>query len=138
MILKKIRLENIRSYEKEEIEFPEGLSLLSGNVGSGKSSILLAIDFVLFGIKRGELSGSGLLRKGTSRGIVNLVFSIDDKEIEIQRSLKKQGDSVVQDALCGSRRRAADCRTPATPAFRSSPDLLHAQNACLSATDHRD
>ncbi len=108
MILRKIKLENIRSYENSEIEFPEDLVLLSGNVGSGKSSILLAIDFALFGIRRGELSGGALLRKGCSKGSVNLVFSIDDKEIEIQRSLKKSKDSVVQDAgyisINGSRR----------------------------------
>lgn len=67
MILRKIKLENIRSYENSEIEFPEDLVLLSGNVGSGKSSILLAIDFALFGIRRGELSGGALLRKGCSK-----------------------------------------------------------------------
>ena len=108
MILRKIKLENIRSYENSEIEFPEDLVLLSGNVGSGKSSILLAIDFALFGIRRGELSGGALLRKGCSKGSVNLSFSIDDKEIEIQRSLKKSNDSIVQDAgfisINGSRR----------------------------------
>ena len=71
MILKKIKLENIRSYLNEEIEFPEDLILLSGNVGSGKSTVLLAIDFALFGIRRGELSGGALLRKGTDRGKVS-------------------------------------------------------------------
>lgn len=98
MILRNIKLENVRSYKNEEIEFPEDLILLSGNVGSGKSTILLAIDFALFGIRRGELSGNCLLRNGENHGKVILNFSIDDKEIEIKRTLKRQKDTVVQDS----------------------------------------
>ena len=48
MLIKKIKLENIRSYLNEEIEFPEGSLVLSGNIGSGKSTILLAVDFVFY------------------------------------------------------------------------------------------
>ncbi len=98
MILKKIKLQNIRSYLSQEIEFPEDLILLSGNVGSGKSSILLAIDFALFGIRRGELSGSALLRNGEDNGKVNLVFEVEGNEIEIERTLKRKQDTVVQDS----------------------------------------
>jgi len=41
MKLKKITLDNIRSYEHVELEFPEGSTLLSGDIGAGKTSILL-------------------------------------------------------------------------------------------------
>jgi recombinational DNA repair ATPase RecF len=34
MILRWLKLENIRSYTNEKIEFPEGSVLLSGDVGS--------------------------------------------------------------------------------------------------------
>ena len=70
MIIKKILLENIRSYTNQEIEFPEGSILLSGDIGSGKSSILLAIDFALFGLRKGNLSGASLLRNGMDKGTV--------------------------------------------------------------------
>ncbi len=96
MLLKKIKLENIRSYSNEEIEFPAGTILLSGNIGSGKSTILQAIDFALFGITQ-ELTGASLLRNGENRGSVELHFAIDDKNVAIKRSLKR-GTSVVQDA----------------------------------------
>lgn len=98
MILKKIKLENIRSYTSQEINFPEGSVLLWGNVGSGKSSILLAIDFVLFGLRKGSLSGASLLRNGASEGSVELHFSIDDKNIIIKRTLKRTSSGVSQDA----------------------------------------
>src|SRR3989344_1119372 len=95
MLLKKIRLENIRSYISEEINFPDGSVLLSGNIGSGKSSILLAIDFVLFGLSSGL--GSALLRNGEENGSVELHFKLDDKDVIIKRSLKRKNKSVTQD-----------------------------------------
>src|SRR3989344_1038181 len=95
MLLKKIRLENIRSYISEEINFPDGSVLLSGNIGSGKSSILLAIDFVLFGLSSGL--GNALLRNGEENGSVELHFRLDDKDVIIKRSLKRKNKSVTQD-----------------------------------------
>ncbi|MBI2148571.1 AAA family ATPase [Candidatus Woesearchaeota archaeon] len=98
MIIKKIRLKNIRSYIDEELNFPLGITLLSGDIGSGKSTILLAIDFALFGIRRGELSGNALLRNGTTDGFVNLNFLIDNKDIHIKRVLKKTSNGILQDS----------------------------------------
>jgi len=98
MILKSIKLKNIRSFLDETISFPTGSLLLSGDIGSGKSTILLAIDFVLFGLRRGELSGSDLLRHGKNSGSVELVFSADQHDIAIKRTLKRSKDSVTQDS----------------------------------------
>ncbi len=98
MRIKKIVLENIRSYVREEIEFPEGKVLLSGNIGSGKSSILLSIEFALFGVLRSELSGASLLRNGEDRGSVKLFLEVGGKDVEIFRALKRSSSSVSQDA----------------------------------------
>ncbi|MFH1637364.1 MAG: AAA family ATPase [Candidatus Woesearchaeota archaeon] len=98
MRIKGIALDNIRSYVQQEIKFPEGSVLLSGNIGSGKSTILLAMEFALFGLMRGTLSGAALLRNGTDRGSVRLDFSVEEKEITIYRSLKRTKASVTQDA----------------------------------------
>src|SRR3989344_2035813 len=98
MELKKISLENIRSYTSSTIDFPLGSVLLSGDIGSGKSSILHAIDFALFGIRKGDLSGASLLRSGEKKGFVELSFKIDNKEITIKRTLKREKETVVQDS----------------------------------------
>ncbi len=95
MILKKIRLNNIRSYVNGEITFPEGNLLLAGNIGSGKSTILLAIDFVLFGLRKSSLSGGSLLRAGVNEGCVELFFNIDNKDIIIKRVLRR-GTTITQ------------------------------------------
>lgn len=95
MKLKKITLNNIRSYEYQEIEFPEGSVLLSGDIGAGKTSILLGIEFALFGLQPGQ-RGTSLLRNGKDRGGVVMEFEIDGKTIIIERTLKR-GKTVSQD-----------------------------------------
>ncbi|MBS3071140.1 MAG: hypothetical protein A2639_00455 [Candidatus Staskawiczbacteria bacterium RIFCSPHIGHO2_01_FULL_34_27] len=88
MLLKKIKLNNIRSYENQEITFPVGSTLLSGDIGSGKTSILLAIEFALFGLQPTQ-RGSSLLRNGTLFGGVEMDFEVDGREITVERTLKK-------------------------------------------------
>ena len=89
MLLKSLKLKNIRSYNDEVIGFPKGIVLLAGDIGAGKSTILLAIEFALFGILRGELSGSALLRNGAKEGTVELILELNDKEYTIGRVLKR-------------------------------------------------
>ncbi|MEK6863322.1 MAG: SMC family ATPase [Nanoarchaeota archaeon] len=96
MFLQRLRLQNIRSYIDESISFPEGSTLLSGDIGSGKSTILLAIEFVLFGASRPDLPAESLLRKGAAKGFVELAFLLPGMEITIQRNLKKEKDTVRQ------------------------------------------
>ena len=98
MIIRKIKLENIRSYVNQEIELPDGTVLLSGNIGSGKSTILLAIEFALFGLLKGDLTGSTLLRNGTNKGSVELFLDIDGNEASIKRVLKKNSNTIAQDS----------------------------------------
>ncbi len=95
MIIKKIVLNNIRSYKHEEVEFKKGSTLLSGDIGSGKTSILLAIEFALFGLQPGQ-RGAFLLRNGEDVGGVTMDFEVDEKEFSIERTLKR-GKTVSQD-----------------------------------------
>ena len=86
MIIKKVKLENIRSYKSQEVDFENGSTLLSGDIGSGKSTILLAMDFALFGLSKGIITGEALLRHGEKQGSVELNFTIDDKRIKIKEA----------------------------------------------------
>ena len=65
----RLKLKNFRCYTQEEFDFGEsGLLLLSGASGMGKSSVLLAINFVLYG------TGSKLITYGKSSCKVELWF----------------------------------------------------------------
>lgn len=96
MIFKTLSLNNIRSYKNNEsIEFPIGTSLFEGDIGSGKSTILMAIEFALFGL--GNQKGDSLLRKGSKKGSVTLEFGVDEDNYLVQRSLiRKENDGPVR------------------------------------------
>jgi|TARA_Y100000310_G_scaffold345855_1_gene471503 exonuclease SbcC len=98
MFLKSIKLHNIRSYENQEIKFPLGSVLLAGDIGSGKSTILLAVEFALFGAKKGELPAYMLLKHGKKEGNVELQLQIDSKNIVIKRNLKRSKEDIKQEA----------------------------------------
>src|SRR5574342_976564 len=98
MQLVSLSLRNIRSYTSAKIDFPTGIVMLSGDIGSGKSTILLAIEFALFGLLRGELSGSALLRNGANDGFVELTFTVGEKKYTVRRTLTRTKKSVEQDA----------------------------------------
>ena len=95
MLFQSLTLKNIRSYLDERIEFPEGKVLLAGDIGSGKSTILLAIEFALFGLIKGDVDGSALLRNGAREGSVEIVFLLD-KQYRIHRGLKRGKYTVSQ------------------------------------------
>ena len=98
MIIRSLELKNIRSYLDANITFPDGSVLLSGDIGSGKTTILLAIEFAIFGIVKGTVSGTGLLRHGKKEGHVKLNLELDNKKVEIMRVLKRQAKGVQQSA----------------------------------------
>ncbi len=95
MILNSLIIENIRSYEHEETEFPKGVSLFEGDIGSGKSTILMSVEFALFGL--GSQKAEALLAKKAETGYVILEFTAEDKRYEIRRTLLRKNSSIRQD-----------------------------------------
>ena len=97
MIFKNLKMKNIRSYSNFEISFPRGSTLLSGNIGAGKTSILLALQFALFGLQPGQ-KGASILRNGEDNAEVSLELELDGKEVIINRTIKKsKNGSITQE-----------------------------------------
>ncbi len=96
MLLKTLSMINIRSYTNETIHFPHGSIMLSGDIGSGKSTILLAIEFALFGAAPPDLPAETLLRKGAASGSVHLTFELNGTTYHIERHLKKERETIKQ------------------------------------------
>ena len=90
-----IQLENIRSHVKSTVPFARGFNCLVGGLGCGKSSILYAIDFVLFGDPLGR-SYDYLLREGANSGKVTVQFTQNGKSYKISRELKRHGKGISQ------------------------------------------
>ncbi len=93
MIIRRIHLRNIRSYEDQEIELGKGITLFEGDIGSGKTTILMSIDFALFGNSTPDFYRS-LLRKGANKGFVEIVFEHGGKEYKIRRVLEARGKGI--------------------------------------------
>jgi len=91
-----VQLENIRSHMKSTVPFARGFNCLVGGLGCGKSSILYAIDFALFGDPLGR-SYDYLLREGADSGKVAVQFVQNGKSYKISRGLKRRGKGIGQD-----------------------------------------
>ena len=96
MIIKRIKLHNIRSYRDEDIELKNGTLLFEGDIGSGKTSLLMAIEFALFGTTEGGFYDK-ILRKGANEGFAEIAFVHEGDEYIIYRSLKKKGKGIRGD-----------------------------------------
>jgi exonuclease SbcC len=91
-----VQLENIRSHIKSTVPFTRGFNCLVGGMGCGKSSVMYAVDFALFGGSVGR-SFEYLLREGADSGKVTVQFTHNGKTYKLTRGLKRKGKSINQD-----------------------------------------
>ncbi|MFQ5762085.1 MAG: AAA family ATPase [Candidatus Bathyarchaeia archaeon] len=96
MIIRSLKLQDVRSHHKSEVQFTEGFNCVTGGVGVGKTTILYAIHFALFGEPLFR-SYDYLLREGTATGKVLLRFEHNGHEYTITRQLHREKDRIVQD-----------------------------------------
>ena len=91
-----VKLENIRSHVKSTVPFTRGFNCLVGALGCGKSSILYAIDFALFGEPIGR-SFEYLLREGADSGKITVQFVQNGRTYKLIRGLKRREKGISQD-----------------------------------------
>lgn len=101
-MLKTLYLKNIALVDEAEIAFSEGLNVLSGETGAGKSVILDSIDFAL-----GAKADKGMIRSGQSECSVRAEFTC---EPELLRPVLEELDLEESDTLLIVRRLNADGR----------------------------
>lgn len=87
MIVDRLRLTNFRSYTDLEVAFSPGVSLFEGDIGSGKSSLLFAVEFALFG--PADVPGDHLLRAGADDGSIELEFRAGGAAYTVGRRIKR-------------------------------------------------
>lgn len=94
MILKTLILENFRNIECEKIEFTEGVNLLVGKNGQGKTNILEAVSFCSYLKSFRAAKEDQLIRFGCDRAYIKLEFEdgglMQNIEVTIHREGKKE------------------------------------------------
>lgn len=75
-MLQNLHVKNLALIDEAEVEFAEGLNILSGETGAGKSIIIGSINLAL-----GEKVPKELLRDNDDTAFVELVFYVDNPEV---------------------------------------------------------
>lgn len=74
-MLRNVHIKNMALIDELEVSFEEGLNIMTGETGAGKSIILGSITTAL-----GGRTGKEMLRDGAEYGLVELLFEIDKDE----------------------------------------------------------
>jgi len=83
MIIKKVKIKNIKKYVEVEYDFTKGIQLILGPNGSGKSTIIECIGWVVFNHLDTKLSN--WVRWGEKLGSARVTLKSNDVEYEIYR-----------------------------------------------------
>ena len=94
MIFKKLKLTNFKSHQSTIIGFDKGISVIVGENGAGKSTILEAISFALFKQHTAKKIDD-LVRNNADNMAVELEFTSNGKDYKIVREKKSNLKSSI-------------------------------------------
>lgn len=85
-MLRALQIRNFALIENVNLELGEGLNILSGETGAGKSILIQALDLLL-----GARGSSELIRQGEEESEVTGLFLRGDEEIGLRRVISRSG-----------------------------------------------
>ena len=86
-MLQSLHIKNLALIDEIQVDFSDGLNILTGETGAGKSIIIGSI-----GIGLGGRFDNSLLRDKSLEGLVELIFWVDP---ESEKALKEFGRIVI-------------------------------------------
>ena len=142
-MLTELRLENYAVIDNLVVEFADGLNLLTGETGAGKSILIDALALLL-----GEKASSDVIRGGAERSVVAAVFEAEEParnavaKILEANGLDESGDGSLilrREIASAGKGRVFVNNQPATVAVlrQLAPHLaiIHAQNESILSFD---
>ncbi len=86
-----ISIKNFAIIENTEVDFEDGLNIITGETGSGKSIAVEAISLAL-----GSRADTSSIRTGADKAVVQLLGSLDGEEVLITREVSSTGKNICK------------------------------------------
>ena len=124
-MLSNLRIRDFAIIDLVEVDFADGMTVLTGETGAGKSILIDALGFVL-----GERGGSGLVRRGAKRAEFSAVFDIENQPIARrwleEQALDSDGECLLRRVISADSRSRAFINGNAVPlqSLKSLGELL--------------
>ena len=140
-MLQNLHVKNLALIDEAEVDFSEGLNILSGETGAGKSIIIGSIGAAI-----GEKVSKDMIRKDASYALVELVFNVDAvtrKRLEDMDILMEDDQVILTRRISGGRPIAKiNSESVSTAKLKEAAALLidihgqHEHQSLLSKSNH--
>lgn len=98
-MLVSLHVKNLALIEETEMEFGEGLNILTGETGAGKSILIGSVNLAL-----GARFDKDMLRQGAESALVELMFTCPPKDAALREKLQELEIPLEEDTVLISRR----------------------------------
>lgn len=140
-MLHNLHVKNLALIEEAEVDFSQGLNILSGETGAGKSIIIGSIGAAI-----GEKVSRDMIRKDADYALIELIFSVDDTvrhKLEAM-DIPMEDDQVILTRRISSGRPVAKINAESVPAakLKEAASLLidihgqHEHQSLLNQKNH--
>lgn len=140
-MLHNLHVKNLALIEEAEVDFSQGLNILSGETGAGKSIIIGSV-----GVAIGEKASKDIIRKDAEYALVELVFSVTDEVRDKLAAMDipvEDGQVILTRKVSGGRTIAKiNSETVSTAKLKEAAALLidihgqHEHQSLLSQKNH--
>lgn len=94
-MISSIELGDFLSHSDTKLDFSKGVTIFVGQNGAGKSSIIDAITFALFG-QHTRKSNKSLIKHGVNQGYAKISFTANGKQYNAERKIDSRGNLFSQ------------------------------------------
>ncbi len=92
-MLQNLHVKNLALIDEAEVEFSDGLNILTGETGAGKSIIIGSINLAL-----GQKVPKEMLKENDDPALVELIFSVEDEKVReklLELDIEAEDDCVI-------------------------------------------
>ena len=90
-MIRHISIRNFAIIENVDIDFNDGLNIITGETGAGKSVVIEAVSLAL-----GSRADTAFVRSGTDKAVIQLTGELDGEEFVITREVSAAGRSLCR------------------------------------------